>query len=141
MMSLNEDELRRAGVTPTDSMVRLPPSADNNDSGSEAESEGGYLGYLASHHHLHCLYLLHQSLHPDYYMAQQSPVWGMPRARRVSHWDHCVEALRQYVVCGADATVVTHDWYEGYAQPVPTQENPRRCANWDAHFQWQRKQA
>ncbi len=123
MISLSEEELQRAGAPP--GAVRLPP-----------ESGGGYMAYLASHHHLHCLYLLHQSLHADYY-APRSKVWRAPAEWRLSHWDHCVESLRQYVTCGADATVVTHAWFEGFAEPVASQENPRRCADWDAHLRWQ----
>ena len=41
-MGLSDDEFRQVGAPP--SSVRLPP-----------ESGGGYLAYLASHHHLHCL--------------------------------------------------------------------------------------
>ncbi|KAI2465739.1 hypothetical protein F4781DRAFT_408110 [Annulohypoxylon bovei var. microspora] len=123
MMSLNDEELRQAGASP-DSM-RLPP-----------ESGGGYMAYLASHHHLHCLYLLHQSLHQDYYQTR-SVVWNVSAERRLSHWDHCVESLRQYVTCNADTTVVTHNWFEQINTPIATQQNPRRCANWDAHLRWQ----
>ncbi|KAK3380986.1 hypothetical protein B0H63DRAFT_523720 [Podospora didyma] len=123
MMSLSEDELRQVGAPPTS--VRLPP-----------EGGGGYLAYLASHHHLHCLYLLHQSLHSEYF-ATRSVVWDMPAHLRLSHWDHCVEELRQYIICNADSTAVTHDWVEGLSQPAPNQGNPRLCANWEAHFQWQ----
>ncbi|KAI1394214.1 uncharacterized protein F4822DRAFT_387477 [Hypoxylon trugodes] len=124
MMSLSEEDLHRTGASP-DTAVRLPP-----------ESGGGYLAYLASHHHLHCLYLLHQSLHADYY-SSRSVIWEMSQERRLSHWDHCIESLRQYVTCNADTTVVTHNWFENYNLPVPTQGNPRRCADWDAHFRWQ----
>jgi hypothetical protein len=123
MMSLSEEELKQVGASPDS--VRLPP-----------ESGGGYLAYLSSHHLLHCLYLLHQSLHQDYY-SQFSVVWDLTPARRLSHWDHCIETLRQYVTCDADTTVITHSWYEQYDKPVPVQSNPRQCADWDAHFQWQ----
>ncbi|KAK9418792.1 putative Tat pathway signal sequence [Seiridium unicorne] len=123
MMSLSEEELKQVGGSPNS--VRLPP-----------ESGGGYLAYLSSHHLLHCLYLLHQSLHQDYY-SQFSVVWKLTPQRRLSHWDHCIETLRQYVTCDADTTVITHDWFEQITTPVPNQANPRRCADWNAHFQWQ----
>lgn len=42
MVGFSEEEVRAAGATTHDA-VQLPP-----------ESGGGYLGYLASHHHLHC---------------------------------------------------------------------------------------
>lgn len=112
----------------TQSAVQLPP-----------ESGGGYMAYLASHHHLHCLNLLHQSLHPDYYKTR-SVVWlELSDSRRLSHFDHCIEALRQYIMCNADTTVVTHSWYESISGPVSNQENPRRCADWDAHWEWQKR--
>ncbi|KAI1427950.1 hypothetical protein F5Y12DRAFT_98706 [Xylaria sp. FL1777] len=123
LMGLTPLELERVGGS-ADSVV-LPP-----------ESGGGYLAYLASHHHLHCLYLLHQSLHQEYY-ATRSRVWEMSAERRTSHWDHCVEELRQAVMCAADSTVLTHDWYEHVDLPVPNGSNLRRCADWDAHWQWQ----
>jgi hypothetical protein len=123
MMNLSEEELVQVGGSPDS--VRLP-----------SESGGGYLAYLSSHHMLHCLYLLHQSLHQEYY-SQFSVVWKLAPERRLSHWDHCIETLRQYVTCDADTTVVTHDWYDEIDSPVPNQGNPRRCADWDAHFQWQ----
>ncbi|KAI1376971.1 hypothetical protein F4677DRAFT_416948 [Hypoxylon crocopeplum] len=123
MMSLSEEELARVGGSPDS--VRLP-----------LESGGGYMAYLSSHHQLHCLYLLHQSLHQDYY-ATRSKVWDMSAERRLSHWNHCIEALRQVVTCNADPTVLTHDWYEGIDEAVANEQNPRRCADWDAHFRWQ----
>ena len=127
MISLSEEELIRAGVSPI-SAVQLP-----------TESGGGYMAYLSSHHHLHCLYLLHQSLHPGYY-STRSVIWleMLDPKRRLSHFDHCVEALRQYVTCNADTTVVTHQWFEDYPLPVPNQENPRKCVDWDAHLEWQK---
>ncbi|KAM7223007.1 protein of unknown function (DUF3328) domain containing protein [Rhypophila decipiens] len=122
-MGLTDEELEKVGA-PTNS-VRLP-----------AESGGGYMAYLASHHHLHCLYLLHQSLYPDWYETR-SEVWNMSARLRQSHWDHCVDELRDYVMCHADSTVVTYEWMEGVKSPLPQQGNARVCANWDGHFQWQ----
>ncbi|KAK6951286.1 hypothetical protein Daesc_007817 [Daldinia eschscholtzii] len=75
-------------------------------------------------------------LHPDYYQTR-SVVWNQSVERRTSHWDHCIETLRQYVTCNADTTVLTHSWFEGFERPVAFNENPRRCADWDAHFRWQ----
>lgn len=81
------------------------------------------------------------SLHPDFY-APRSVMWTkISDQKRVSHFDHCIEALRQLVICDADATVVTMHWYEvadGSAEYLADQGNPRTCANWDAHLQWQR---
>lgn len=125
-MSLSEEELTQTGASPV-SAVKFPP-----------ESGGGYMSYLASHHHLHCLYLLHQSLHPDYYSTRSTLWLDVPDPKkRLSHFDHCIEALRQYVTCNADTTVVTHQWFEEYPLPVPVQGNPRKCVDWDAHWQWQ----
>ncbi|KAI1381454.1 hypothetical protein F4677DRAFT_440669 [Hypoxylon crocopeplum] len=122
-MGLSDEELRRSGASPDS--VRLPP-----------ESGGGYLAYLASHHYLHCLYILHQSLHPEYYETR-SALWNSSAERRLWHWNHCLEVMHQYVTCDVDATVVTHNWVEEISTPVATSANPRRCADWDAYFRWQ----
>ncbi|GAW23052.1 hypothetical protein ANO14919_126000 [Xylariales sp. No.14919] len=78
--SLSEEDLRRVGLC--DEAVRLPP-----------ESGGGFMAYLASHHHLHCLCMLYRSLQPDY-SETRSVVWQVSAKLRLSHWDHCIEALR-----------------------------------------------
>ncbi|XXH01899.1 hypothetical protein Hte_008261 [Hypoxylon texense] len=122
MMGLTDEELLKTGASPDS--VRLP-----------LESGGGYLAYIADHHYLHCLYVLHQSLNQEYY-STRSVMWNMSAERRSSHWNHCIETLRQYVVCNADATVVTHYWSEHIDVPVPEQYNQRKCADWDAQFQW-----
>ncbi|KAI0803807.1 hypothetical protein GGR55DRAFT_375066 [Xylaria sp. FL0064] len=121
--SLSEDDRCKVGLS--NEAVRLPP-----------ESGGGFMAYLSSHHHLHCLFMLHQSLHPEYYETR-SVVWNLSAELRLSHWDHCIEALRQYVTCEADTTVLTFNWYEGLRLPVTNQGTSRKCADWDAHYQWQ----
>ncbi|KAI0142325.1 hypothetical protein F4776DRAFT_501976 [Hypoxylon sp. NC0597] len=112
VVSLSEEEMRRTGASLD--AVRIPP-----------ESGGGYIAYLASHHHLRCSYILHRSVHQDYYQAS-SVVWNVSAERRLSHWDHCIEALRQYVICNPDTTVVMHNWFERVDVSVASQENPRR---------------
>ncbi|KAI0413213.1 hypothetical protein F5X98DRAFT_296343 [Xylaria grammica] len=58
------------------------------------------MAYLASHHHLHCLCMLYRSLQPDY-SETRSVVWQVSAKLRLSHWDHCIEALRFAETCGA----------------------------------------
>ncbi|KAI0397599.1 hypothetical protein F5Y17DRAFT_415087 [Xylariaceae sp. FL0594] len=123
MTSLSEEDLIRIGAKPD--AVKLPE-----------ESGGCYLAFTSSHHQLHCLYLLHQSLHPDYY-SSRSPVWRMEAKLRLSHWNHYVEILRQYVTCQADTTMIMMYWEDGLQFPAPDNGNPRKCADWDSHFRWQ----
>ncbi|KAI9711040.1 MAG: hypothetical protein M1820_002478 [Bogoriella megaspora] len=122
-IAISENELQKVGA-PAHS-VQLPP-----------ESGGGYLAYLEGHHHLHCLYLLYQSLHEDYY-SSHSVVWDMPLLERVDHWDHCIDFLRQYVMCNAETNVVTHLWVGDSDEPAPMDRNPRKCRDWNRIHQWQ----
>jgi hypothetical protein len=104
-----------------DSKLRLPRSEavlfPNKTSGI-AGDPGYYLAELEIYHQLHCLvewnaspggrYLwmlqnqIRQALHPKYY-----PNWGMHTiGAREFHIDHCVDRIRQGLMCNADTSVL-----------------------------------
>jgi hypothetical protein len=67
--------------------------------------EEGFYGAPDMLHSLHCVNALRKHLEPgDYYSSQMSPV-QMKYARM--HLDHCLEQLRQAVLCHGDLTPVT----------------------------------
>jgi hypothetical protein len=55
------------------------------------------------------------------------------------HLNHCVEALREGIMCHGDTSVVTLRW--GHKQPVPLANwtMPHVCKRWDDVSEWASK--
>jgi hypothetical protein len=50
--------------------------------------------------------------------------------------DHCIEMLRQNIMCRGDVTMITYDWVEGVKDPFPNFNIPHRCRNFDNVLNW-----
>ncbi|KAK8855108.1 tat pathway signal sequence [Apiospora arundinis] len=90
----------------------------------------GYIGYLESIHMLHCVKRMYQYRHQDHYQRLQDTDAFLP-----GHWDHCLEILREGIMCNADATINTYFWaskddIKGY------RSGPRKCTNWGLVQSW-----
>lgn len=96
---------------------------------------GGYLGSLEFTHQLHCLNVLRKHTYYDYYKDTEPAILEGPRAYR-NHLDHCVDMLRQHVLCNADVGLVTYDWVKGYDTPYPDFSNWHRCRNVEKIWEW-----
>ncbi|PYH98984.1 hypothetical protein BO71DRAFT_425608 [Aspergillus ellipticus CBS 707.79] len=106
IIKISEDELRRLNKTSI-------PLQDGS----------GYIGYLESIHMLHCK-RIYQSQYPEQYPELQGTDAFAP-----GHWDHCLEVLRQGIICNADITVNTYYWKDGEIQGNRT--GARTCTNWE----------
>ncbi|KAF7192800.1 hypothetical protein HII31_05848 [Pseudocercospora fuligena] len=68
----------------------------------------GYIAGLEFVHQLHCLHLIHQGLYfnHEYYRSVDSISWDESQTNVVeTHLSHCVDALRQLIMCEADIRV------------------------------------
>jgi len=105
---LTDSEARDHGIEP--SVYRFPWDRDR----------GVY--YLKAFHDLHCLKVIKQAL-------------AHPSEERLEHTFHCLDALRQDIMCAANDT------------PMPVVELPNKigdgqivqCRNYDALVQWTRE--
>lgn len=86
---------------------------------------------LDVYHQLHCLKLFRQYIHPEYYTINQT--------RLYSHIDHCLDGMRQYIMCHADAAPNTYEWIPDYEHPWPIFETEHQCINWDSFHAWANK--
>jgi hypothetical protein len=59
------------------------------------------------------------------------PSLSSPNAHS-SSIDHCVEMLRQNLMCNADTGLITYRWVEGHNAPYPNFNTPHKCKNFDA---------
>ena len=53
--------------------------------------------------------------------------------------DHCIEVLRQGVMCRGDISLVTIRWQEHFKLPVADFTAPHECVNFDALNEWARE--
>ena len=53
--------------------------------------------------------------------------------------DHCIEILRQAILCRADISLFTLQWAEGQPQPRADFSQEHECVNFDAINEWARK--
>jgi len=107
---VSEKELKRNGQT----SVELP--------------NGGHLAWLEVYHSLHCLKRLRKWNHRQYYYPNllESSVEYM-----MSHVDHCIERVRQAVMCLPDLSLTTFEWTENNTTPMlNTYKAPHTCVDW-----------
>ncbi|KAI8946933.1 hypothetical protein F4801DRAFT_31548 [Xylaria longipes] len=73
------------------------------------------------------------SFHDHY--AEKSAVFSTPFKLR-THLDHCIEMLRQLIVCSADLHIIGYHWVEHVDYPWPDFSINRQCRNWDHVMDW-----
>ena len=58
-----------------------------------------------------------------------------------SHIDHCIDSLRQYIMCNVDISMITYGWdpKERHGTPVPDFNMQHQCVNYDRFSQWAKK--
>lgn len=52
------------------------------------------------------------------------------------HLDHCIDMIRQSLMCNADVTAVGFDWYDSMNYMRIHLNSVHRCKNWDAIHEW-----
>lgn len=107
----------------------------NRTSVQLSDGSGSYGAQLDVYHQLHCLKYIRRSLHP----AAYPPVESNDTIK--VHIDHCLDTLRQHVMCHADIALVTFDWIDGYRKPFPNFNIEHECRSFDAVNSWAREHA
>lgn len=54
----------------------------------------------------------------------------------VTHQRHCIEMLRQFVMCHADVGMITHRWVKHYPRPYPDFSTWHQCRNFENVLRW-----
>jgi mycotoxin biosynthesis protein UstYa len=57
--------------------------------------------------------LLRKSLHREYYDKHEGSFAGAPESVVQGHLQHCVETIRQTIMCHGDISLLTYNWVEG----------------------------
>ncbi|KAF7195122.1 Oxidase ustYa [Pseudocercospora fuligena] len=94
-------------------------------------------------HQLHCLNMLRQGLYhnADFYRKDPSNIaWSGDQDEVLqAHLAHCVDDLRQLIMCFADNDVVPYLKPEGNIQPMPEFSRWKKCRNFESLRQWGEK--
>lgn len=86
-------------------------------------------------HLLHCLNFIRQEFTPGRY--KNSPAHAHHKAvDNGLHRDHCVDAIRQSLMCHADLTPIPSRWFEGLGQSYIDTNRPHVCRNWNSIRAW-----
>ncbi|KAI6080728.1 hypothetical protein F4821DRAFT_273635 [Hypoxylon rubiginosum] len=97
-------------------------------------TSGGYLSSIGVYHELHCLrqlrlYLFKERYYPNLTEYQEETFH--------SHLDHCLEALRETIMCNGNTAMLSFFWESPHAlQPIPRSNGKSVCVRWNSVERW-----
>lgn len=100
---------------------------------------GGYPGNVEGLHHLHCLNLIREALYynVDYYRAKGEGAFKNKDGIVRLHVSHCVDILRQQLMCMPDVGVLGQIWYDKEAPKAFVDFNTKhQCRNYEEIRKW-----
>ncbi|KAJ7446319.1 hypothetical protein FB451DRAFT_1567858 [Mycena latifolia] len=128
------DDLYNFGISriPKDEAALLP-----NKTSPIPGDPGFYIAELDVFHELHCLNMIRKALDPEYY-----PDWNIKAVERArEHVSHCVDWIRQAIMCHSDTSVIVWQWNTRYNQSTPRARVPHTCRNFEPIQEWGRRNA
>lgn len=104
------------------------------------EAGGAYIGVAVGTHQLHCLHYIWQDHHSSHFPDVQTKIKDIPEMYE-RHFEHCVDYVRQSLMCHFDTTLVTYDWVLNHPNPTPNSNAIHKCVDWDGVQGWLAAQA
>ncbi|KAI0886276.1 uncharacterized protein GGS22DRAFT_126826 [Annulohypoxylon maeteangense] len=103
--------------------------ASSNQTSVQLPRGQGSLVWMDVSHQLHCVKYLRQWIYRDHYHPEVSP-------EETPHWllhiDHCLDLLRQALMCRADTSPMTFRWAADRREPMLKLESPEHvCVDWE----------
>ncbi|KAF7794600.1 hypothetical protein EIP86_005736 [Pleurotus ostreatoroseus] len=96
-----------------------------------------YIVQLSVLHNLHCLNFLRKTIYMDHYADPATGNVGkIPGAMVPDHIGHCLNMLRQALMCSADLSVNTMMWSDSKNQAMWDPDSVHTCKNWEAIEDW-----
>ncbi|GFG19482.1 hypothetical protein IFM5058_10133 [Aspergillus udagawae] len=104
--------------------------------GKTFEKPGGWsIVSIDVFHQLHCLNVLRQALRPDYYTRHD------PEPAYSIHINHCLDHLRQALMCHVDVTPIPVLWAEKEDRPLNDFQVEHTCRNFWKVKDWARERS
>ncbi|KAG1862845.1 hypothetical protein DFJ58DRAFT_775356 [Suillus subalutaceus] len=80
---------------------------------------GGFMVSMEAPHQLHCLNLLRKASWPEYIPhVSWYIVFLLMYLLLIIYTDHCIEMIRQNIMCNVDVMMITWDWVQGHKHAV-----------------------
>ncbi|KXT09250.1 hypothetical protein AC579_6778 [Pseudocercospora musae] len=95
----------------------------------------------STYHNLHCLNYLRKSLSPEHYGIEDTPAAPFVMSHRM-HLDHCIEQIRQSLMCSLDLTPIPRPWIPAGEIYHADLDRWHTCRSWDAvrdQIDWQNR--
>ncbi|KAF2216464.1 hypothetical protein CERZMDRAFT_33868, partial [Cercospora zeae-maydis SCOH1-5] len=116
------DLYRNVGITTVDkSTSRKLPDTTLEFPGLEDRFVVG----IAMFHQLHCLDMVRRAMYPETRMEDM-----------MEHVEHCLDQLRQVVMCNGDLSTVSWEWDAKNDIPLSKFATTRVCRDFDAIHRW-----
>lgn len=111
----------------------LDNSRFSRDHVSIPDEEGGFMAHFEFEHQLHCVNMLRMStfFNYDHYHAEY-PMMVNNHPLFRNHIRHCIEMLRQALVCNADLGVIPLLWLKNETRPVPDFNTWHVCKDFES---------
>lgn len=77
-------------------------------------------------------------MYPSYYFPDLSE---QEMADNRNHNEHCIDTLRQSIMCHADTTPATMRWDQTQKLPIINVSSPHECVNWASINGWARQRS
>ncbi|KAF1956841.1 hypothetical protein CC80DRAFT_392219, partial [Byssothecium circinans] len=122
---VSRDEMLKMNMDPTGALEVTDPKTGRR----------GYRVAIEVFHQLHCLNLLRQANHKAHYAPLGGDAAAEPEDLH-GHLDHCIDALRQFVMCQADTNVFPFRFPFNDGDPWPDYSSPRMCRNYERVREW-----
>ncbi|KAI0973470.1 hypothetical protein F4678DRAFT_426840, partial [Xylaria arbuscula] len=91
---------------------------------------GWWLVGVDGFHQIHCLRMLYKGIHRDYYVPKDPPeVFAI-------HLDHCVDYLRQALMCQVDISPIYVEWSDRWNRMFPKFGTEHTCRNFQKIQDW-----
>ncbi|KAK3686195.1 hypothetical protein B0T22DRAFT_443279 [Podospora appendiculata] len=104
---------------------------------------GDYAAVLGVYHHIHCLNNLRRVVHWDYYGPRLAG-GKHPEGFSKEHSNHCIDSLRQSLMCHPNTAVYTAQWQDDPHSPIRKDiksDAVTTCVKWDSLDGWARPRA
>ncbi|KAK2020657.1 hypothetical protein LX32DRAFT_606149 [Colletotrichum zoysiae] len=131
-----------AVIIPPERLSSLNRNPDPFVPVSSGSPSSGYIAGVEVFHHLHCLNALRQIVWRDSYSEGKVPVPNLLRTREGArrHAEHCVETLRQALMCTSDVTPYliykTEDTSPGAPPAREDFQASHRCRRFPKLLEW-----
>ncbi|KAK3988012.1 hypothetical protein QBC44DRAFT_382730 [Cladorrhinum sp. PSN332] len=93
---------------------------------------------VAAYHAVHCVGRVQRLLYRDQYYQNMT---DQENDLLNQHTEHCLDYLRQYVMCNADTTLITMHWLDKHRKPAARDLGEHKCVVWDDIDQWMAKRS